>query len=128
MTPLDIARAAERAANACGGCGKNGFLAEIGAPGALDAAAAHVRAHPDAPAEALFLALTREPVTWRELMARKRVAVEIFRASLLVMDRLAAADAVEAEARRPRAPAPLPPADNPLTETTAGAWERWSDE
>lgn len=128
MTPLEIAKAADRAACVCGGSGKGGWLADIGAAGDVAAAAAAVRRFPDAPAEALFLTLTREPVAWRDLQARKRVAVEIFRATLLVMDRLAAADATEAEAKRPRRPAPPPPAaDNPLLETTPGVWERADD-
>ena len=82
---------ADRAANAAGNfSNKPGrtWLNEIAAGGRLDDAAAFVRAHPDAPAEAVFLAVRREDIAWRDLQAQKRVAVEVFRATLLVCDKM----------------------------------------
>lgn len=126
MKTNENVKSADRAANAV--AGKQGWLHDIGVPGGLEVAAFFVRRHPDAPAEALWLTMRRDPVAWRDLQPRKRVAVEVFRAVLLLLDRLAAADALEAEARRPRTPAPPPPAaDNPLRETLGSLMERVDD-
>lgn len=105
MTPSDAVAAAERAANATCRAGQKegGFLQAIGAGGRLDDAAAFVRRFPEAPAEALYLELSRRAgeVSWASLEARKRAAVEVFRATLAICDRLVAAEAAPPETRKP---------------------------
>lgn len=91
MTPADAVAAAERAANATcrSGPKDGGFLGLLGCGGRIAMAAEFVRANPDAAAEAVFLTVRRDrALAWRDLEARKRAAVEVFRATLLICDRL----------------------------------------
>lgn len=102
MTPDQAIAAADRAAQAAGNFGgKRGWLDEIGAAGRLGEAVAFVRGNRDAPAEALYLTVRREPVAWADLRPQKRVAVEVFRATLCACDMLvpAAAPVVAPAAR-----------------------------
>ncbi len=79
-------------------------------------AAEHVRAHPDAPAEALYLELRGEKTgPWSEAKPHVRAAFEVFRGSLLACDKL-----VEREPRAAPAPAWLTEQDAGLIEDVDG--------
>lgn len=91
MTQQEALEAADRAANAAGRCRpkEGGWLAECGCRVDLVEAARFVRGHVLAPAEAVYLHLRRDQgIAWGDLEARKRVAVEVFRGCLVVLDRL----------------------------------------
>jgi hypothetical protein len=91
MEAVDALRAADRAACAAAKIkvevGR--WLLVAGCHRSIEAAAAFVRAHPKAPAEALYLTLRRDKrMPWTELAPAARVSLEVFRATLLVLDTL----------------------------------------
>lgn len=88
INPVEVAT---RAANAVSRS-KGGWLADIDAEGRGQRAAEFVLSHQDAPAEAVFLEVSKAGVPWTEIAPVKRVAVEVFRATLLIAQRLVDAD------------------------------------
>lgn len=72
----------------------------------LDDLARFVEAHPEAPAEAVYIHAMRtagvSARSWREARSEVRTALEIFRATFLTLRRLAAAEAGEQGVRSAR--------------------------
>lgn len=80
-----------------------GFLALADCVRDVDSVARYARTFSDAPAEAIYLHFRRSrAVGWRDLDARKRVAFEVFKATLAICDRLVVHDALAAPAMSAR--------------------------
>lgn len=94
ITADQAVEAASRAATAAGQCGEKGWFGEAGLGRDPSEAAKAVRSGLLSGAPALFASLSdgADVRRWGDLEPRLRVAIEVFRASLIALDRIVAED------------------------------------